>query len=382
MTTKALPEGSLLLHIGPPKTGSTAIQMALHTSRPTLAEHGVLYPGTHVRERPASWAVLGSRPALGREAPRIERWHALVEEIRCSNLPRVCLSHENFARADDAAVDRILDGTGRERTHVIYVARRLDKVLPSHWQERVKAWETASYEEYLHRMLDNPSSKSAIWQAHGVADVVHKWASRLGNEQVTIVVSDEDDRGLLPRTMEAMLGLPEGLLVPPTGRTNASLSLTEAEALRRLNRMAQEQEWTAREYWLIVQAGVLRALRDRDRSGDARIGGLPQWAYDRVIDRAERQIADVVSAGVKVIGDPEHLRVADRAQPAEVPEDVKTVPLDLLADMVRGTIEGARAMHRRELRATQRRTSSTVLARRSRLRSNFDRLARFRFKSR
>ena len=135
-----LPEGSLLLHIGPPKTGSTAIQMALHSSRTALAEHGVLYPGTRMRARSAAAAVLGSGMPVGRDKPKIERWHGLVAEIRQTDLPRICLSHESFSRADDAAVGRILDGLGAERTHVVYVARRLDKVLPSHWQERVKAW--------------------------------------------------------------------------------------------------------------------------------------------------------------------------------------------------------------------------------------------------
>ncbi|MBW8752017.1 MAG: hypothetical protein JF565_11410, partial [Propionibacteriales bacterium] len=147
----ALPAGSLLLHIGPPKTGSTAIQQTLHESRDALAGHGVLYPGTRRRARSASAAVLGTGPAVGRERPRIEQWHALVDEIRQTDLPLVCLSHENFSRAEDDAVDRILGDLGAERTHVVYVARRLDKVLPSHWQEHVKAWRTFSYEDYLHR---------------------------------------------------------------------------------------------------------------------------------------------------------------------------------------------------------------------------------------
>ena len=42
---ETLPEGAVLLHIGPYKTGSTAIQQALFDQRDVLAEHGVLYPG-------------------------------------------------------------------------------------------------------------------------------------------------------------------------------------------------------------------------------------------------------------------------------------------------------------------------------------------------
>ena len=60
----ALPEGSVLLHIGPHKTGTTAIQGALAAARAELAEHGVTYPGhagAHhaearaLRRHPAGW---------------------------------------------------------------------------------------------------------------------------------------------------------------------------------------------------------------------------------------------------------------------------------------------------------------------------------------
>ena len=36
-----IPEGARLVHIGPHKTGSTAIQVALHSARDRLGEHGV-----------------------------------------------------------------------------------------------------------------------------------------------------------------------------------------------------------------------------------------------------------------------------------------------------------------------------------------------------
>jgi len=39
-----LPEGSRLLHIGPPKTGTSAIQSAARVALPELYEYGVHYP--------------------------------------------------------------------------------------------------------------------------------------------------------------------------------------------------------------------------------------------------------------------------------------------------------------------------------------------------
>jgi hypothetical protein len=348
-----LPEGSLLLHIGPPKTGSTAIQMALHSGRAELAEHGVLYPGTRMRARSAAAAVLGSGMPVGREKPKIERWHALVDEIQRSELPRVCLSHESFARADDAAVGRVLDGLGADRTHVVYVARRLDKVLPSHWQERVKAWSEVPFEEFLHRMLEDPDGPDGlrIWPPHDAGAVLGRWAAQVGQDRVTVLVADEHDHDLIPRTFETMLGLPEGMLEPPRERSNTSLSFTEAEAIRRLNRMAREHDWSPREYWKVMQRGVVQALAHRDRSLDSRIQGLPAWALEQVAERAERQVGQIQDAGVHVVGDPDRLRIRGRVEPADVPAEVGSVPLDLLAELVRGAVDGAHGMHRDETAA-------------------------------
>jgi hypothetical protein len=350
-----LPEGSLLLHIGPPKTGSSAIQRVMHESRPLLAEHGVLYPGTSLRDREASWAVLGATPAVGRAPARPERWQALVDEVRGTDLPRVFLSHENFARADEAAVGRILEGLGRDRTHVVYVARRIDRLLPSHWHERVKAWETMSYEEYLREMLADERGPLAdhIWGRHDVDRVLRHWASAVGPDRFTIVVSDERDRSLIPRTFEAMLGLPAGLLDPPAEGSNASLSYTDTEVLRALNQRARAAGWTPQEYWHVVQKGIVRRLRERSDAGGSRIEGLPPWAAEPVMRLAERQIAQIRDSGVRVIGDTEVLRVTEQMV-ADLPPGVESVPVDLLLDVVQGAVDGAAELRRRELRSLRR----------------------------
>jgi hypothetical protein len=344
----ALPEGSLLLHIGPPKTGSTAIQRAMHESRADLAAHGVLYPGTTMRARGASWAVMGTKPAVGRPAPRIESWRALVDEINGSALPRVCLSHENFSRADDDAAARIVDDLGRDRTHVVYVARRLDRVLPSHWQERVKAWHTETYDAFLRRYLAAPTKHGTTWAPHDVAAVLGRWSALVGPDRVTVVVSDEQDHALIPRTFEALLALPAGTLSPPTSRSNMSLSYTEAEALRAVNAMAREAGWSQREYWQVVQNGIVGALGERSRSGDTRIEGLPDWAFAGVAERSDAQIATLRESGVRVLGDPERLRISEHGRPAPLPETVESVPLDLVAALVRGAVDGTRTMKDRD----------------------------------
>ena len=63
-------EGALLLHIGPYKTGTTAIQQALHDARPSLRERGIIYPGKSRRQRRSGWSVMDRHP-LGRRNPVI-----------------------------------------------------------------------------------------------------------------------------------------------------------------------------------------------------------------------------------------------------------------------------------------------------------------------
>src|SRR5688572_11528593 len=133
-----LPEGTRLIHIGPHKTGSTAVQTTLHTARPMLAAHGVHYAGKGVRSRKAGWSIgLAGRPA-GSEQPPERHWKRFSREVRNAGAVRVCISNEDFGRADDAQRRRIIEDLGGDRAHVVAVARRLDSYLPSQWQERVK----------------------------------------------------------------------------------------------------------------------------------------------------------------------------------------------------------------------------------------------------
>jgi len=344
-----LPEGSVLLHIGPAKTGSTAIQHTMFQARERLAAHGVHYVGSRPHEKEAGAVALGVRGPIGRRPARPEAWQRLVDEIAGSTLSRLCLSNEDFGRADDDAVLRILDATGADRTHLVYVARRLDKVLPSSWQQQVKARVTASYPDFLREVLD-PAATS--WTARLVRDpqdvglVLARWGKHLAPEQMTVVVADEDDRAALPRTFEALLGLPAGLLEAPGGPANRSMGYAETEAVRRLNRLALDEAWTPREYRQIVQRGVVRTLKERDTAGP-RVSGIPPEAFDRVADLADAQVEAIGSAGVHVVGDPEQLRVRGRVTSVPLPPDVDAVSLDLLADVVSGVRAGSAHLRRR-----------------------------------
>jgi hypothetical protein len=309
----------------------------------------VHYVGTRPHEKEAGAVALGVRGPIGRRPARAETWQRLVDEIAGASLPRLCLSKEDFGRADDDAVTRILDATGAGRTHLVYVARRLDKVLPSSWQQQVKARVTASYPDFLRDVLD-PAATSwtarLVMEPQDVGLVLARWGKHLPPEQMTVVVADEDDRAALPHAFESLLGLPDGLLAPPGGPANRSMGYAETEAVRRLNRLALDEQWKPREYRQVVQRGVVRTLKERD-DGGPRLRGIPPEAFDRVADLADANIEAIRSSGAHVVGDPERLRVRGHITPVPLPPDVDAVSLDLLADVVSGVRAGSAHLGRR-----------------------------------
>ncbi|MGH3444146.1 MAG: hypothetical protein ACRDPB_02110, partial [Nocardioidaceae bacterium] len=172
-----LPEGARLVHIGPFKTGSTAIQQALSDARPRLVEHGVLYPGRGRRQMRPGWAVLQRSPRA-RSTPPIREWQVLLEEIASFGPGRVCVSTEDFGSAGPEQARRIVADLGGERVHVVAVARRFDRLLPSYWQERVKSYDRRSYDEWLHAVLEGDRDDNAyrsFWASHDLAAMLDRW---------------------------------------------------------------------------------------------------------------------------------------------------------------------------------------------------------------
>jgi hypothetical protein len=123
--------------------------------------------------------------------------------------------------------------------------------------------------------------------------------------------------------------------------------------VRRINRLAIEEEWTPAEYRQLVQLGVVRALKDRAGGSGPRIGGVPEWAFDRVAELADAQVDAITSFGGGVIGDPERLRVRGQVEPVTLPDEITAVDLDVLADVVSGFRAGSARMHARRAAASR-----------------------------
>lgn len=348
-----LPHNACLLHVGPYKTGSSAIQFALQNAREEMGRYGAAYPGSGQRAKRSGWGVMGTSPR-GWEPGSTSDWEQLLSEVHAASDQRVCVSTEDFARATPKQAMRIVDDLGADRVFVVAVSRRLDRLLPSAWQQRVQSFATVSYEEFLGAVLDTAPSDHPLyrsfWASHDAAAMIERWTSVVGKDRFALVVTADTDRNLLPRAFEQMLGLPEGTL-KLDAKSNPSLSMNATELLLRMNRVFDETKWPDAVYHQVMRRGAVPAMKYGPRSDrDTSIPPMPRWAAERVAELSAQRVQDVAATGVRIVGDLDNLRTAvpdDAPDAVAVPGDIS---LESAVQAVRGAVEGALALQAKERR--------------------------------
>lgn len=306
MAAVLLEAGARLLHIGPHKTGTTAIQGALHLARERLAAEGVAYPG---RGRQPLWpilAVTGQPALLGGPRPEISYWDSLVHDVRAAGDRRVVLSSEFFAEADDATARRVIADLGGARVHVVVTLRSLTRILPSQWQQYLQNGFHFRYLEWLDGILSDPpdTPTPGFWRRHRHDELVARWAAENGPENLTVIVVDESDRLMLLRVFESMLGLPGGFLVPEERAANRSLTVAEAELVRLLNEEFSGRAWPHRNYARFMRYGAVEHMKNtrQPSSGEPRIA-TPAWALARAAEISAEMAKNIEALGVNIVGD-------------------------------------------------------------------------------
>jgi hypothetical protein len=357
-----LPDHAVLVHIGPYKTGTTAIQSSLHEHRDELLEYAVTYPGRYHRQMRPSWALLG-RSRVGEPAVPEREWDAMVDEVRAAQ-GRVVISSEDFSSARPAQVSRLVEDLGADRVHVLIVARRLDKLLPSAWQERVKSVnETRTYDAWLREVLGRERAGEAartFWHNHGLQTLIERWSSALPPERVIVLVNDEDDRRRQPETFEVLLGLPEGSLTPGP-YTNTSLSQERIELCRQVNVAAEARGWVGSRRLNAPRRAMLVGLRSAPQQDfESLIPPLPGWTGPRLAELSDERGRVVADSGVRVLGDPGLLRYAPDPDAPDLDEPPSVLPTEAAAAAIEHTLAGM--LKRDERRAAHQRAAAAAAA--------------------
>ena len=304
--------GEVLLHVGLHKTGTTALQVALDDARPQLADHGVRYPGTGTFQHRAILAgadrKYGWQNNGAREVPR-KHWDDLVAQSAFDG--RTVVSSEFLDDVDEATARRMIDDLGGpQRVRVVVTLRAVGAILPSAWQQRLKAGYTSGYNQFLKMVFaEQPTGKAQrFWFRHDQVAQVQRWADIVGVDRTYAVIIPAGDRRVIFNAFESLLGLPDGLLADrKIAIQNRSMTAAEAEFVRRLNKeVADELSWD--EYTRTVRRGlVLNMVEQRQPGPDEQKITTPSWAADRAAEYGQRFADGIAASGVQVIGDPQEL---------------------------------------------------------------------------
>lgn len=348
-----LERGARLLHIGPPKTGTTTVQGAFHQARKRLAEHGVVYAGG-ARRQP-SWAALAitgnGTKLVGYRPATMSDWTSLVDEVAAAGDQRVVVSSEFFADADDDTARRVVTELGGERVHVVVTLRPLTSIIVSQWQQYLQNGLRTSYDKWLDAMFNKPPSSSltpTFWQRHRHDRLVERWAAEVGTDNVTVVVADESDPRMLVDTFESLLGLPSGFLVPERELTNRSLTRGEAEMVRLLNVEFRREGWPETVYGRMLRSGAILQMKTahRPRPGEPMIT-TPRWAQERATEIGAEAAAKIEAMGVRIVGDIHSLGLPPARTPDDAEDDAAQLPMlsaESAAQAILGTITASGAL--------------------------------------
>jgi hypothetical protein len=300
-----VPAGTRLLHIGPHKTGTTSLQAALWTARESMTEQGVRLAGRSRNPVGAARAVVGQASSYSEKPPPIREWRQLVHDVERASEPRVVVSSEFFAHADEAAVRRIVMDLDPSRLHVVVTLRPLARIIPSMWQQNVQAGKRQSLDRWLHTLFPEPgaSPNASFWTLHRHDELVRRWASVVGTANITAVVVDEGDHAYVLRAFESLLGLRPGTLVLERDLANRSLTYGEAEAVRAFDVAFRKDGGDRATHARVMRYGAAQHMKGRVPGPTEGPIALPAWAIPRISETG-RDIGDHIAAsGIRVIGD-------------------------------------------------------------------------------
>jgi hypothetical protein len=225
---------SLVLHIGPHKTGSTYIQRRLFDNAEKLESAGVAYPSTGIN-------FLYGHHQIARLAGQGEpsKLRALLEPLAELGAPVLILSSENFDRLKRDGIAKLaLALPVNRKVTVVYFRRDLTDLLVSKWQEAVKHGETQSFHEFVEPHISRPFSSQTL--NHCL--VLDRYRDQFGLTSIKVI--DYDDAAAAGDMFDAFsraCECPKLAQVGEFGVFNQSMPIWEVELLRALNTTAQHE---------------------------------------------------------------------------------------------------------------------------------------------
>lgn len=308
---QAIPRGSILLHIGPHKTGTTSLQAALRENSAALKAHGVEYIAQD--GKPAANRVARSLlrlPFIGKEVVPYAEWEQFAQKVNQSDAPRIILSGEEFSFCGSKEIHELARVFGRDRLHVVITIRPIARILPSQWQLDLKSGAMIqSFDKWLHKVLDPSLAwrcasllgfQHPFWFRHHHDELYQRWAKVLSQNKVTLVMVDEANPNAQYEAFERILGVPSGVIRASEVR-NTSMKQLQADISLEARRILRAEGWTAPK---IKRAELIEYLKRAGYNPDLDVPVLlPEWARLEVGKISESIAAAFQRPGVRLIGD-------------------------------------------------------------------------------
>lgn len=311
----------IVIHAGFHKTGTTALQHSLHASTDSLAAAGYCYPiiGAGTSQSGSVLALAGRGwgwQARGSKVIPKRVWVKLVQKsVKAKQ--NVVLSSEFFSELNDSQVQAVKEAFADQNCEIVFTMRAFDKMFPSTYQQGLKSGSSYSYEAWLERTTSDYFSeqKTGFWKRNLHAQVIQRWMTAFGAENVTIITADESNPSLLFNRFSEVLGLGDrGLQPVENSGLNRSLLLDEVQLLRTINKgIPKSRNWNA--YMTFVRRGTFEQLTSIDPGKVSASEKLrTPKAFAQKIDLIARlELAKLRELDVKVVGDLRDLEVGTAA---------------------------------------------------------------------
>jgi hypothetical protein len=341
----------VVLHVGAMKSGTSYIQSLLFANQATLADQGVLVPGSGWRDQ-----VNAVTDVLGRvkneQVDVTGSWGRLLDEISAWAGTAV-VSMEFLGPIPPARIATVVDSLRPARVSVILSARDLNRSIAAMWQETVQnghSWTWASYLDGVERGRpragrtpdDVTEAGRRFWRQQNTVRLSRHWLQAEVDDFTFLTVAPPGSpSGLLAQRFGLVVGF-DATTLEPGPRANTSVDAAAAEVLRRTNALL------AKEGLPFPHGSALRkrhlaktVLAGRSRRPDLTIG-LP--LSDWVVEHARAMVTALQELGVDLVGDWADL------DPAPVPGiDPRTVAAHEVVQAAEDGLRGIEPVLRRRL---------------------------------
>ncbi|MEF2229357.1 MAG: hypothetical protein V3571_00355 [Pseudodesulfovibrio sp.] len=296
---------SIFLHIGQPKTGTSAIQSFLKANRPLLEEGGVVYPH-HCHHLSRLWDGAGEKIDASRRA-----WADLENDIQRSDKDFV-ISNEGLDKAfviTPESVDTINSRLGVGTIRIVLYLRRQDLHLESYYRQIVRG------EPHVAPFAPTVADEMVFPGYYDYAARIRTLETLFGRGNLIIRVYDRNafHGGCLVRDFCHALGLRwnEAFTLPPP-EDNPSMDARLTDLMLKANKRLTKSNGSLREFKELldcVEAFTFPNRENRLLSATDRIAMMKRyeegnrWIARRYFQREE--LFDLT--GLDSMGEPETL---------------------------------------------------------------------------